>query len=95
MEITPPSKTTYTIYTKSRCSFCVKAKLLLNSYNPLIVDCDEYLANDLDGFLSYMETKIGRPYRMFPMIFHNGNFLGGFTETQQYVEKLEAFSGEF
>ena len=95
MDIIQPSKTKFTIYTKSRCPFCIKAKMLLNGYDPLIIDCDEYLENDLDGFLAYMEKIIGRPYRMFPMIFHNGNFLGGFTDTQQYMEKLEAFSGDF
>ncbi len=91
--IPSPSKTTYTIYTRSKCSFCEKAKMLLKEYKPVIVDCDRYLENDLNEFLAYMEKIIGRPYKMFPMIFHNGKFIGGFFETKQYMDKLQAFSG--
>lgn len=97
MEFTNPSESGYTIYTKSRCPFCTKAKVLLENENKTIVDCDEYLS---DGdkklhFLQFMEDLIGKPYRTFPMIFKHGVFIGGFSETKVYYEKSTAFDCEF
>ena len=97
MEFVNPSKNGYTIYTKSRCPFCTKAKVLLENENQTIVDCDEYLS---DGdkklyFLQFIEDLIGKPYRTFPMIFKDGVFIGGFSETKVYYEKSTAFDCEF
>jgi len=38
-----------------------------------------------------MKDLTGRQHCTFPMVFHNGNFVGGFTETSKYVERLDAF----
>jgi hypothetical protein len=46
-----------------------------------IIDCDDYLVDDKEGFLAFMQKLIGKEYRTFPMIFDKGGrFLGGFTE---------------
>ena len=81
MEYELPSKENYTIYSKSGCTYCVKAKQLLVNEAHEIIDCDDYLVDDKEGFLAFMQTLIGKEYRTFPMIFDKGGqFLGGFTE---------------
>jgi len=96
-EFNNPIKNGYTIYSKSRCPFCTKAKVLLENENHIIIDCDDFLSdeNTKQQFLQFMEELIGKPYRTFPMIFKDGEFIGGFTETKTYYEKAAAFNGEF
>jgi glutaredoxin len=81
MEYELPSKDNYTIYTKSGCKYCVKAKDLLINEVYEVIDCDDYLTNDKEDFLTFMKGIIGREYRTFPMVFDRvGCFIGGFTE---------------
>jgi glutaredoxin len=60
---------------------------------PLLVDCDDYLVENKEDFLLFIQQMAGKEYKTFPMIFHNGNFLGGFTDTKEYYEKQSAFQG--
>lgn len=87
-----PLNNGYTIYSKSGCEYCVKAKKWLEEHgcHYTIVDCDSYLTNTPERkklFLDKMEEIIGRPYRTFPMIFKDAVFLGGFSE----LEKLHTY----
>jgi len=93
MEFEEPSTTTYTIYSKSGCTFCTKVKNLLleKNYSFDIIDCDEYLIEDKDGFLEFIQERTGREYRTFPMVFLRGIFIGGFTETKLQIDKESAF----
>lgn len=86
-----PSDWGYTIYTKSQCGFCVKSKELLKSESYTMIDCDEYLLEDKDAFLAFIENLVGKTYRTFPMIFKDGKFLGGYNETKTHYEKENAF----
>ena len=89
-----PQQNGYTIYSKSGCSFCVKAKVLLaQESNIKIIDCDDYLAENREKFLIFIKTIVGREYKTFPIIFHNNQFIGGFNETKIYFDKNDAFSG--
>lgn len=83
-----PSNSGWTIYTKSDCPYCIKAKLLLSKENPepLIVNCDDYLKEDRSSFLLYIKYLIGKEYKTFPMVFKNGTFVGGYTETQENID---------
>jgi glutaredoxin len=81
MEYELPSKENYTIYSKSGCSYCVKAKQLLINESHEVIDCDDYLIEDKPAFLEFMKGIIGKEYKTFPMIFDKqGKFVGGFTE---------------
>jgi glutaredoxin len=86
MEIPTPQSNGFTIYSKSGCTYCVKVKNLLkeNGEPFLVVDCDEFLLEDKPAFLQFMHLLVGKEYKTFPMVFLNGNFIGGFSETQQY-----------
>jgi len=87
-----PSEIGYTIYTKSQCSYCVKAKNLLKNEPYTMIDCDEYVIEAKEEFLLFIENLIGKPYRTFPMVFKDGQFIGGFSETKTQYEKDLAFS---
>lgn len=90
MEIAQPYPTGFTIYSKSGCYNCTKLKKLLSEYKLFFfeIQCDEYLIEDRDGFLSFMESKIGKSYSIFPMVFYDGIFIGGFNEATTQIEKL-------
>jgi len=90
MEFIEPVKIGFTVYGKSGCNYCTKTKNLLKEKNLTFfeVDCDEYLIEEKDNFLSFVQNKIGKSYNTFPMIFYNGQFIGGFNETSDMVSKL-------
>lgn len=87
MDIPKPQDTGFTIYSKSGCEFCVKVKKLLEEkyFNHVIIDCDDYLLEDKPGFLQSIHLLVGKEYKMFPIVFLNGTFVGGFRETEQYL----------
>ena len=92
-EYIEPALNNYTIYTKSGCPNCTKVKKFLESENekPLIIDCDEWLIEDKPAFLEFIRVKAGKECKTFPMVFYNGEFIGGFDETKTYKEKQNAF----
>ena len=93
-EYIEPAANNYTIYTKSGCPNCTKVKKFLETIpvKPFIVDCDEWLIEDKPAFLEFIQIKAGKECKTFPMVFHNGEFLGGFDETKCFKEKQDAFS---
>jgi glutaredoxin len=94
MEFEEPSTTVYTIYSKSGCTYCTKVKKLLLEKNIGfdLIDCDEYLLDDKEGFLKFIQDRAGKEYKTFPMVFRPGYFIGGFNETNQLIELEEAFN---
>ena len=93
MHVEEPSSIGFTIYSKTECSYCVKVKNLLMEKQIffLDIDCGEYLKEDRDGFLSFIEKRVSKKYTTFPMVFKDGVFLGGFRETSAYFDKLLCF----
>lgn len=94
-EFESPSTNTYTIYSKSGCYYCTKAKELLKNFTPapVVINCDEYLFENRDGFLKFIRNKAGKEYKTFPMIFYLNEFVGGYTELERYHNELMAFHG--
>ncbi len=88
MDFISPSNTGFTIYSKSGCPNCTKAKQLLHGYSNMeIINCDEYLLEDKEGFLNFIKEKTGGiEHRTFPMIFHDKTFIGGYKELEKYCE---------
>lgn len=89
MNFIQPDFNNYTIYSKSGCYYCTKVKELLQNENPtpIIINCDEYLFDDKEGFLQFIEKISGVSYRTFPMVFHKCKFIGGYNETKKYYEE--------
>lgn len=90
MEFIKPSLLGFTIYSKSGCHNCTKVKKLLNEKNLffVVVDCDDYLVEDKNFFLSFIKSTVGKEHTTFPMVFYDNIFVGGFDETTEYVNKL-------
>ena len=90
MEFENPSNNNFTVYSKSGCPNCSKVKTLLKEKNFIfnVIDCDEYLLEDKEKFLEFIKKLTGNPCRIFPMVFFNGIFVGGYIETQEYIEKI-------
>lgn len=88
-----PCKNNFTIYSKSGCVNCRKVKDLLkkNNIEYEIVDCDDYLLDNKDIFLSFIQSYSAIQWKTFPMVFHNGKFIGGYEETVKYLDKLTSF----
>lgn len=80
-----PSKTMYTVYTKTNCKYCEKVKdyLMDSGFEYNVILCDDYLVKKID-FLEFIENIAEVPYNTFPMVFHKGNFVGGYNETLKY-----------
>jgi len=85
-----PSEQKFTIYSKSGCINCRKVKDLLknNSIEYEIVDCDDYLLEDKENFLLFIQSYSVSNWKSFPMVFHDGKFIGGYDETVKYLDKI-------
>jgi glutaredoxin len=90
MDFEKPSKLGFTIYSKSGCSFCLKAKALLKEKNLLfhIIDCDEYILEDKSSFLAFINGISDKEVSSFPIIFYEYKFIGGYSEMIHFIDKL-------
>ncbi len=84
-----PVPNKFTVYSKSGCPNCVKAKALLKerdlSYEQ--INCDEYILECKAGFLQFIEKKASTKWRSFPIIFDDIRFIGGFIDLKGYLDK--------
>ena len=88
----PISDGKYTIYSKSGCPNCNRVKDLLKQKSLLFEqhNCDEYLLEAKEQFLTFIAGLAGKEWRTFPMVFGpSGNFIGGYTETKDLLEKRD------
>jgi len=92
-----PEKGSITVFSKSGCINCNKVKNLLKEKNLLfkVIDCDEYLIENKNEFLNFIKNIIGIEYKMFPMVFDNEKFIGGYNETVIFIDKLLKFDLTF
>lgn len=91
MEFTEPQNIGFTVYSKSGCPNCVKVKRFIKDKNFLITEivCDEYLLENKEEFLAFIREKIGSECRVFPMVFFDGKFVGGYNETVETKDKFK------
>ena len=97
MEFEKPSDNNFTIYSKSGCINCRKVKDLLKNNNSEyeIIDCDDYLLEDKENFLLFIQSYSNVECKIFPMVFHNGKFIGGFNETKEYLDSIQKTNLDF
>jgi glutaredoxin len=93
MEFEKPKESGYTIYSKSGCLLCNTAKDFLKSkgLDFTVIDSDEYLFEDRDGFISFIESIAQKPTGGFPKVFADGVFVGGYAETKRFVSNKLVF----
>ena len=86
-----PMDNIYTIYTRSGCGYCKMVMELLQSENPSVdeVCCDEYIQTprEKESFLQFIQSISGVRHRTFPIVFLNGVYIGGYTETKAFRER--------
>jgi glutaredoxin len=90
MEITKPNKEGFTVYSKSGCPNCMSVKKMIKEKHFLLteINCDEYIFENKDEFLKFIENIAKTSYRTFPMIFYEGTFIGGLGRTTEQINKL-------
>jgi len=88
----------YTIYTKQGCSYCDKVKELLKEqeHKHICIDSTDYISDESSKtrFLNFIQetAQLEEPYKTFPMVFYEGRFIGGFSQTKLFLEKQSIFS---
>jgi glutaredoxin len=95
-EFEKPKMTGYTIYSKSGCPNCTKVKKFLQNAKAEmnIVDCDEYLIEYKEDFLKFIEDVAEKSVRIFPIVFFERKFVGGYQDTECHYSRLNAFSND-
>jgi glutaredoxin len=94
-------KLQYTVYTKPNCIYCDKIKDLLKDVQPKPnwIDASKYLdsENSKQFFINFIKdtAKLSDPYKTFPIVFCNSEFIGGYTETKVFHEKQFQLTSEF
>jgi glutaredoxin len=99
ISIDAPTISGFTVYTKFNCKFCDLVKKLLhhNNFHAKIIPCDEYLcSSDLmkESFLAHINRKYIQQFsvgehRTFPMVFFQGKFLGGYSDTVKHIHHVQ------
>jgi glutaredoxin len=97
MQFPKPQKGIITIYSKSECNYCIKAKALLEEkkYNFSIINCDKFILENKDDFLLFIREMIDKEYKLFPMVFDDNIFIGGYNEMIKYIEQSLDFTINF
>jgi len=80
-----PTNGVFTIYTKSECVYCTKVKKLLEKEKTVLIECDLYLKENRDHFLSTMDMLTKKEHRTFPFVFKDETFLGGYDDTVVFM----------
>jgi glutaredoxin len=90
MEFEKPNQIGFTVYSKSGCPNCIKVKTLLKEKKFVfnVIECDEYLIEDKKNFLLFIEENAKQSCKLFPMVFNDTIFIGGFNETKEYVDRM-------
>ena len=77
----------FILYGIPNCPFCLKAKQLLDDmeilykYHEIKIEMKSEFLNEMSG-----KTKNQRTY---PLIFHSDDFIGGFSELEDYLAFME------
>jgi glutaredoxin len=97
MNFEVPIKGEFTVYSKSGCVNCNNVKKFLKEKNLLYkeINCDEYLLECKEEFLEFIQNLCGKEQKIFPMVFDNKIFIGGYSETKKFVEKMLDFETLF
>ncbi len=93
-----PYENSFTIYSKSGCKFCSEVKKLLKNKNIFfqVINCDDYLLENKEDFLEYIKKQTNSPIKTFPIVFNDKKqFIGGYIETEKYLEKKLSFDDIF
>ena len=85
---------TITIYSKTNCVYCTKAKALLKGLN--LEFTEKTLEEDFNGDAKKLIEDIGKPVRTMPHINVDGKLIGGYNQlVEHFADKKKVnFKGE-
>jgi glutaredoxin len=94
MDYPSPTIDLITIYSKSGCTYCKKAKSFLTSINKpfCMIDCDEFLLDNKADFLLFIKNLSNMDVTSFPIIFNGDTFIGGYNELVSAIHKNNAIN---
>jgi glutaredoxin 1 len=75
----------FTIFGRSDCGFCVRAKQLLEK-NQLEMRWIDIQAEGISK--ADLEKTIGKPVETVPQIFHGQAHIGGYTDLVEYMKMI-------
>ena len=83
-----PTDQGYTIYSRSGCCNCDKAKKKIEeAKRPLLyINCDDELIEDRESCLTNLKLYAGKQITQFPVIFFDGEFIGSWKELSLHLE---------
>ena len=90
MEFIKPSKTGFTVYSKTGCPYCVTVKKIIKENFFLIneINCDKYILENKEEFLKFIESISGINHKTFPIVFYEDKFIGGSSDTIHFIKKI-------
>ena len=90
MDFIEPELKGFTIYSKSGCINCLKLKKIIAEKHFFLceINCDEYLIEEKESFLHFIENKSNKSISIFPIVFYEGIFIGGYKEAINCLYKL-------
>jgi hypothetical protein len=47
--------------------------------------CDYYIAHSHPLFFQFIQNICGKEHKTFPIVFLDGEFIGGYTETKSFI----------
>lgn len=79
----------YTVYSKRECMWCDRVKELIASKGATYVQvaCDDALAANREEFIRIMKERTQLGTIKFPLVFHNGAFVGGYADTKRHLDE--------
>jgi len=88
-----PTDQGYTIYSRSGCCNCDKAKKKVEeAKRPLLyINCDDELIEDREGCLTNLKLYAGKTITQFPVIFFDGEFIGSWKELPLHLNSNPDF----
>lgn len=77
-----PPASGYAIYGESYCGFTAAARNMLAPYGPMFYEfhSDRAARNEF-------ARQYAAGHGTIPMVFHNGRFVGGYAQLQEYMKK--------
>jgi glutaredoxin len=83
-----PTDQGYTIYSRSGCCNCDKAKKKIEEgKRPLLyINCDDELIEDRESCLTNLKLYAGKTITQFPVIFFDGEFIGSWKDLNLHLE---------
>lgn len=73
----------FILYGIPNCSFCQKSKQLLDEMK-FLYNYNEIKIEKKSEFLDNMSKKTNNQ-RTYPLVFHRGEFVGGYSELEEYL----------